>query len=152
MFNGKEWKSVKVCDLNSDLTFHFKSGYCLCAQDPMGQEFNGSECVDQNLDYNGNSDILKHFYHQQMTLAKLDNAKDEVRQSYANLLVLKGSYPDNNEDFFSWFRDDSDRSEYPHIYFTNDSQLKDENFIDLDMSLDENDKTATSRFKIYIAK
>lgn len=138
VFNGNKWQGIKACD-SPKLKFDFESGYCLC--ESKTQLFRGEGCSEENYDDDSESDILNHFYQQQFIYANGDDPSSEVKQSFANLHVLRGDYPNNTDDI-----------SYPQIYFTNNTKLEDDKLIQLEMSLDIDDKATVSQFEMYIAK
>lgn len=140
VFTGDDgWKFIKACE-STKLTFHFKSGYCLC-KDDITNLFYGTDCKPPTgVTTQESSDIFNHFYQQQQ--ARITNSeKDppvEVKQSFANLNILRNNT--NNTEV------------EPDISFDNEDFKTDETKIGLEMSLDEDSTGTTSQFTIYIAK
>lgn len=146
VYNGEEWKAVPSCP-NDDLEYDFKSRYCFCNN--KEHFFNGEGCIPNESAGEEEEDILNHFYQTQKLIYN-NNPNNEVKQSLANLLTLKGRYP-TNQTTFSEFSDENE-DPLPKITYSKKSNLNDKKFIPDIMSFNKNDKTATSIFQLYIAK
>jgi hypothetical protein len=138
VFAGDDgWKFIKACE-STKLTFHFKSGYCLC-KDDITNLFYGTDCKPPTgVTTQESSDIFNHFYQQQRARNLKNDSSAEVKQSFANLNILRNNT--NNSEV------------EPDISFENEDFKTDETKIGLEMSLDEDSTGTTSQFTIYIAK